>query len=168
MSSQPLSSRSRVNSSRGNEPDEPGGRRLDGAPGDVDGELERRVGHDGVEKGTSQLRLDLDRQQALLGAVVAEDVAEARRHDGLEAVVHERPHGVLPGRARPEVRAGHEDRWRPAYSGWFRTKARSSRHSEKRPAPNPVRSTRLSQSDGMIWSVSTSERSRGTARPVTT
>src|SRR5580693_5916768 len=56
----------------------------------------------------------------------------------------------------------------PAYSGWFNTKARSSRHSENRPAPNPVRSTRLSQSDGMIWSVSTSDRSRGTARPVTT
>src|SRR6202042_2375720 len=56
----------------------------------------------------------------------------------------------------------------PTYSGWLRTKSRSSRHSEKSPAPKPVRSTRLSQSDGMIWSVSTSERSRGTARPVTT
>ena len=56
----------------------------------------------------------------------------------------------------------------PTNSGLLRTKSRSSRHSENRPAPKPVRSTRLSQSEGMIWSVSTSVRSRGTARPVTT
>ena len=56
----------------------------------------------------------------------------------------------------------------PAYSGWLSTKSRSSRHSAKRPAPKPVRSTRFSQSEGMIWSVSTSERSSGTARPVIT
>ena len=168
MSSQPLSSRSRVKSSRGNEPVSPGSRRLDGAAGDVDGELERRVGDDGVEQGPPHAGLDLHGQQPLLRAVVAEDVGEARRHHGLEPVVEQRPHGVLPGRARPEVRARHEDGGARRTRGWFRTKSRSSRHSEKRPAPNPVRSTRLSQSDGMIWSVSTSERSRGTARPVTT
>ena len=55
----------------------------------------------------------------------------------------------------------------PACSSRLRTKSRSSRHSLNSPAPNPVRSTRLSQSDGMIWSVSTSDRSSGTARPVT-
>ena len=55
----------------------------------------------------------------------------------------------------------------PTNSGLLSTKSRSSRHSEKSPAPKPVRSTRLSQSEGMIWSVSTSVRSRGTARPVT-
>src|SRR3954452_14906510 len=48
------------------------------------------------------------------------------------------------------------------------TKARSSRQAANRPLPKPVRSTRLSHDAGMIWSVSTSERSRGTARPVTT
>src|SRR6516165_12363690 len=47
----------------------------------------------------------------------------------------------------------------------FRTKSLLSRHSENRPSPNPVRSMRFSQSLGMIWSVSTSERSSGTARP---
>ena len=46
------------------------------------------------------------------------------------------------------------------------TKDRSSRHCENRPLPKPVRSTRFSQSDGMIWSVSTSERSSGTALPL--
>src|ERR1700679_3452854 len=51
----------------------------------------------------------------------------------------------------------------PAYSGWLRMKFRSSRHSENNPAPKPVRSTRLSQSEGMIWSVSTSLRSGGMA-----
>src|SRR5581483_7457710 len=56
----------------------------------------------------------------------------------------------------------------PAYCGWLSTNERSSRHSPNSPAPNPVRSTRLSQSLGMIWSVSTSERSSGTARPVIT
>src|SRR5262245_3261076 len=50
----------------------------------------------------------------------------------------------------------------------LRTKLRSSRQAAKRPLPKPVRSTLLSQEAGMIWSVSTSERSRGTARPVTT
>ena len=58
----------------------------------------------------------------------------------------------------------------PGFADIFRnncTKSRSSRHSLNSPAPNPVRSTRFSQSDGMIWSVSTSERSSGTPRPVT-
>src|SRR5208282_2974323 len=56
----------------------------------------------------------------------------------------------------------------PAYSGLFSTKSLSSRHSEKRPCPNPVRSTFFSQDAGIIWSVSTSLRSSGTARPVMT
>src|SRR4051812_14686719 len=52
----------------------------------------------------------------------------------------------------------------PSYRLWLSTKSDRSRHSENRPAPNPLRSTRFSQSDGMIWSVSTSDRSSGTAR----
>ena len=47
------------------------------------------------------------------------------------------------------------------------TKLRSSRHVLNRPFSNPVRSTRFSQSAGMIWSVSTSLRLSGTPRPVT-
>src|SRR6185436_6692224 len=48
------------------------------------------------------------------------------------------------------------------------TKSLFSRHSENSPAPNPVRSTRFNQSLGMIWSVSTSDRTSGTPRPVIT
>ena len=55
----------------------------------------------------------------------------------------------------------------PAKRSSLSTKLRSSRHDEKRPLPKPVRSTRLSHSAGMIWSVSTSERSSGTAVPWT-
>src|SRR5215210_2598583 len=42
----------------------------------------------------------------------------------------------------------------------------SARQAEKSPSPKPVRSIRLSQEAGTIWSVSTSARSRGTAVPV--
>jgi hypothetical protein len=55
----------------------------------------------------------------------------------------------------------------PACSCLFSTNDGSSRHSENRPFSKPVRSTCLSQSLGMIWSVSTSERSSGTAVPWT-
>src|SRR5688572_2941725 len=55
----------------------------------------------------------------------------------------------------------------PAKRSSLSTKLRSSRHSENRPFSKPVRSTCLSQSEGMIWSVSTSDRSSGTARPLT-
>src|SRR5688572_32308161 len=55
----------------------------------------------------------------------------------------------------------------PACSSRFRQKSASdSRQDEKSPAPKPVRSTRFSHSAGMIWSVSTSLRSSGTAVPV--
>ena len=55
-----------------------------------------------------------DRQQADLGAVGEEDVGEARRDDGPEAVVLQRPRRVLAARAAAEVRAGGEDRVRRA------------------------------------------------------
>ncbi len=51
--------------------------------------------------------------------------------------------------------------------GWLRTNSGSSRQAPNRPGANPVRSTRLSQAAGMIWSVSTSRRSSARARPVT-
>src|SRR5215212_275752 len=54
----------------------------------------------------------------------------------------------------------------PANSGRLSTKSGSlSRHAEKHPIPNPVRSTRFSHDAGMIWSVSTSLRSKGAAVP---
>src|SRR5690606_22565587 len=51
-------------------------------------------------------------EEALLAGVAAEDVREAAREDDLEAVVLERPHGVLTRGAGAEVGAGHEDRAR--------------------------------------------------------
>src|SRR3954447_22783911 len=53
----------------------------------------------------------------------------------------------------------------PWYCSWLSTKLRSSRHVENSPFSKPVRSTRLSHSAGMIWSVSTSLRFSGTPRP---
>src|SRR5512132_708690 len=54
----------------------------------------------------------------------------------------------------------------PAWSGRFRTKAGSLRHSANRNGAKPVRSIRFRNSAGMIWSVSTSERSMGSTVPV--
>ncbi len=48
--------------------------------------------------------------EAVLGAVVAEDVAEARRDDGIEATLLDRPHGVLARRADAEAGPGNQDR----------------------------------------------------------
>src|SRR5579859_371961 len=60
----------------------------------------------------------------------------------------------------------------PAYRGWFSTKSGfgepsgSTRQSKKRPFSKPVRAMLLRNCLGMIWSVSTSTRSSGEARPV--
>ena len=53
----------------------------------------------------------------------------------------------------------------PAYRGSFNTKSGSLRHSSNRNGPKPVRSIRFRYCAGMIWSVSTSARSNGTAVP---
>src|SRR5439155_26775624 len=53
---------------------------------------------------------ELDRQQPVLRAVVAEDVREPRRDERLEAVVGDRPRCMLAARSTAEVGAGHEDR----------------------------------------------------------
>ncbi len=53
---------------------------------------------------------DHDRQQSDLGAVGVEDVGEAGRDDGLEAVVLQPPRRVLARGAAAEVLAGDEDR----------------------------------------------------------
>ena len=79
----------------------------------VEADLERLE----VDLGLARLhqRLDVllrqhDRQQADLRAVGEEDVGEARGDDRLEAVVLQRPRGVLAAGAAAEVRAGREDR----------------------------------------------------------
>src|ERR1022692_751529 len=53
----------------------------------------------------------------------------------------------------------------PAAPARFSTNPGSWRQAPDRPGAKPVRSTRFSQAAGMIWSVSTSSRSRATARP---
>src|SRR6202020_244324 len=52
----------------------------------------------------------LNREQADLGAVGAEDVGEARRDDRLKAIVLERPRRVLTARPAAEVATRDEDR----------------------------------------------------------
>jgi len=114
--------------------------------------LERRVGGDAVEERAQERRWDLDRDQALLGAVVAEDVGELGGHDRFEAVVEQRPDRVLARAAGPEVVPATRMLARGVV-GVVSTKSPIGRAiSAKSPAPKPVRSTRFSQSDGMIWS----------------
>ena len=109
-SSRPLRNRCCVCGSIGNEWVMPAARHLDAEALDVDGDLGRRVGLDG---GPDRLDGGLghdDRDEPVLGAVVAEDVAEARRDDRVEATLLDRPHGVLARRADAEARPGNEDR----------------------------------------------------------
>src|SRR5690606_22333542 len=47
-------------------------------------------------------------EESLLAGVATEDVAESRRDDGPEAVVAQRPHGVLATRPGAEVGTGEE------------------------------------------------------------
>ena len=166
MSSQPFRRRSRVNSSEREGGREPGRRCLEGAAGDVDGDLERGVLCHRGQQGMVELGRDLDREQPLLGAVVAEDVGETRGDDRLEAVVHEGPHGVLAGGAGAEVVARHQDVGAGVF-GVVEDEVTVVAPFGEQSGPEAGALDRLSQSDGMIWSVSTSVRSRGTARPVT-
>ena len=65
-----------------------------------------------VPEPLHDLLVDLRREQPGLAGVAAEDVAEARGDHGPEAVVLQRPDGVLARRAGAEVGAGDEDRAR--------------------------------------------------------
>ena len=109
MSSQPFSSRSRVNSSRGKVPVSPA------AGASIVPRATSTVSSSDGSCSTASSRarpnswLDLGREEALLGAVVAEDVAESGRDDHFEAVVDQRPDGVLARRPDAEVGPGHED-----------------------------------------------------------
>src|SRR5204863_4115256 len=70
------------------------------------GEVDLRVACLG-DRG-DMLRGQLDREQADLRAVRAEDVREAGRDDHAEAIVLERPGRVLTARAAAEVPPGDE------------------------------------------------------------
>src|SRR5690554_432796 len=75
---------------------------------EVDGQLIALVGLGLLEQGVDFFFFQHDRQQAVLEAVVVEDVGEARRDDGAEAVLVQRPGGVLAGRTAAEVLAGQQ------------------------------------------------------------
>ena len=90
------------------------GRDGDAPVDDVDHDLDRRVVLDDAHDARHDVLRQLDRHETDLQAVVAEDVGEARRDDGPEAVVLERPDGVLARRAGAEVRPGDQDRRAPA------------------------------------------------------
>ena len=55
------------------------------------------------------LGADLDRQDAVLEAVVVEDVGEAGRDDAADAEIEQRPGRVLAARAAAEIVAGDQD-----------------------------------------------------------
>ncbi len=73
------------------------------------------------------------------------------RNHRLESVVHQRPNRVLARRSGAEVRTGDQDACCPGTpAGSARNPGSFSRQAEKSPSPNPVRSTRFSQTAGMI------------------
>ncbi|MNZ77915.1 hypothetical protein D3C78_964710 [compost metagenome] len=74
----------------------------------VDGELVALGGLALLEQFVDFFVFQDDRQQAVLEAVVEEDVGVARRDDGTEAVLFQRPGRVLAGGAATEVLAGEE------------------------------------------------------------
>jgi hypothetical protein len=104
------------------------------------------------------------RDEAVLGAVVAEDVAEAPERSRLEPSLQDRPHGVLTRRADPEARPGDQNR-RPDIGFVVQHEVAVVAPRREQALLEPVRSTRFSHSAGMIWSVSTSLRFSGTPRP---
>jgi hypothetical protein len=116
-----------------------------------------RTTSSGTTTGTSPFLVQLLRKMS----------AEAGRDHGVEPALLDGPHGVLARRAGAEVGAGHQDaRARVALVVEHERGRRAT--CENRPFSKPVRSTRLSHSAGMIWSVSTSLRSSGTPRPCMT
>src|SRR5688572_2357359 len=69
-----------------------------------------RLPLDLLEEPVDGLRVELDQQQAVLEAVVVEDVREARRDHGLEPVLQQRPGSVLARGPAAEVLAREQHR----------------------------------------------------------
>ena len=113
----------------------------------------------GARERVAVLVAEHDRQQPDLGAVGVEDVGEDGRDDRLEAVVLQAPGRVLARGAAAEVLARDEDR----VGG--QVPAGLLGPVVEQELPKPVRSTRLRNCLGMIWSVSTSARSRWLTLP---
>ncbi|MNE39609.1 hypothetical protein D3C80_1335710 [compost metagenome] len=74
----------------------------------VDGQLVARVGFDLLEQFIDFFIAEDDRQQAVLEAVVEENVGVARRDDTAETVLFEGPWRMLTARTATEVLAGQQ------------------------------------------------------------
>ena len=81
----------------------------DGLVGEVDGDLVLRVGGGSGEKGLGFLFGEAGEDDTVLAGVGEEDIGEAGRDDGAEAVLVEGPGGVLAGGAAAEVALCDED-----------------------------------------------------------
>jgi hypothetical protein len=81
----------------------------DGLGFERDGELMLGMVCACEQQGFDLLFAEADEDDAVLAGVGEEDVGECGRDDGAEAVVAERPGGVLAARAAAEVLAGDED-----------------------------------------------------------
>src|SRR5690606_10516089 len=84
-------------------------RRGYGAVPDVDLDLEVRVLGRRLEELRPEVGIDLNRYEPALGGVVSEDIPEPWRDHRLDPIVHQRPDGMLAGRANAEVRPGDEN-----------------------------------------------------------
>ena len=109
-----------------------------------------------LEQVVDLLFAEPDRQHAVLEAVVVEDVGEAGGDDHAEAVVLERPRGVLAARAAAEV-APRQQNARALGLGLVQlevgirpSRRRLRAQSQNRNSPKPVRSIRLRNCLGMI------------------
>ena len=96
----------------------------------------------------------LRKMSAKLGAMTARNPASSMAHGACSRLD-----------PLPKFGAGEQDRGARRSAGRSCTKPGSLRHSSNRNGPNPVRSIRLRYCAGMIWSVSTSARSIGSAVP---
>ena len=124
-----------------------------------------------VEQLLQVLRRDLDRQHAVLEAVVVEDVAERGRDHAADAEIHQRPGRVLARGAAAEIVAGDQDlglaigRLVEHEVGVLAAVVAGSASPRTGPMPSPVRLMVLRYCLGMIMSVSTLIILSGAATP---
>ena len=77
---------------------------------EIDREGRGAVGGDHARRQRVGLGVgQLDRQEAVLQAVLPVDVGEAARHDAADAGCEHRPHRALARGAAAEIAAGHQD-----------------------------------------------------------
>ncbi len=138
---------------------------------EVDGERRVRAAARVVEKLVDVGLGKADRQNAVLEAVVVEDIGERRGDDAADAEIEERPGGMLAGGAAAEVVARDQDLGLLVgllvedEVGVFLAVLVIAQLEEQRLAePGPL--DRLQKLLGMIMSVSMLRRGKGAATPV--